>query len=154
MVEYIGREVLLKDENGEVIIPYVDLTDYAKSSDIDNISNTVNNLDARITSVSNSLSSQISAIRFVPNYSAGISTTSATYTCPNDGWLYVRMLGKSEANTRGYAYINGKEVGVIESKNSRSIGDSSIFIPVSKGDILTFSDNIKTTETKIFYPFK
>lgn len=89
-----------------------------------------------------------------PDYANGISTTEATYTCPDKGWLYVVMLGNSEANTEGFAYINGAQVGYVQSKQERSLGDSSIFIPVSKGDILTFSGNIKTGLTKIFYPFK
>lgn len=89
-----------------------------------------------------------------PDYANGISTTEATYTCPDKGWLYVVMLGNSEANTDGFAYINGAQVGYIQSKQERSLGDSSIFIPVSKGDILTFSGNVKTGLTKIFYPFK
>lgn len=89
-----------------------------------------------------------------PDYAKGISTTEETYTCPDDGWLYVVMLGNSEANTEGFAYINGSQVGYIQSKQQRSFGDSSIFIPVSKGDILTFSGNIRAGITKIFYPFK
>lgn len=89
-----------------------------------------------------------------PNYAGKISTTAETYTCPDNGWLYVQMIGLREANTWGYAYINGAEVGCVLSRGSRSVGDSSIFIPVLKGDVLTFDGNINTGLTKIFYPFK
>lgn len=88
-----------------------------------------------------------------PDYANSISTTEAEYTCPDNGWLYVQMMGISEANTWGYAYINGAEVGCVQSKASRSLGDSSMFIPVLKGDVLTFDGNINTGLTKIFYPF-
>lgn len=52
MVEYTGREVLLKDQNGEVIIPYVekpDLSEYAKSSDV---TSAINSLDAEVVKLS------------------------------------------------------------------------------------------------------
>ena len=88
----------------------------------------------------------------LPKWNSAISTTASTYTVPSRGWLFVEMAGSSEDSTVGYAYINNKEVGYILSKYGRSVGDSSIFIPVNTGDVLTFSGNINTGLQKIFYP--
>lgn len=88
----------------------------------------------------------------LPKWNSAISTTASTYTVPSRGWLFVEMAGSSEDSTVGYAYINNKEVGYILSRYGRSVGDSSIFIPVNTGDVLTFSGNINTGLQKIFYP--
>lgn len=90
----------------------------------------------------------------LPDYNAGIETTVSTYTAPSKGWLYMQLFGASEANSEGFVYINGKLTGYIQSKASRSGGDSTFFVPMDVGDVMTMGGNINKGKKKIFYPMK
>lgn len=104
MAEVTGRQVLLKDENGEVIIPYVekpDLTDYAKTSDLMNIMNNI--------------------------YPVGSVYLSTTSTCPlaslisGSTWEQMGTSLITSVNTSVSIKGTGKSLGLTDGTNNMGI---------------------------------
>lgn len=158
MVEYTGREVLLKDENGEVIIPYVekpDLSEYAKSSDVTSaLQQIANKADVDLGNVSSVSSSfkGISVLWNIPDYSAGISVTGKSgFTAPSNG-VVILFLDTKENDTWTYVYCNGSKVAMAHGKSGRSNGDGTAFIPVKTGDKITADSNFNSANG-FFYPY-
>lgn len=87
----------------------------------------------------------------LPNYAAGISAT-LPYTAPKAGLLYL-ALTTGEDSTKRYIQVNGRDIGFVMGRSSRSGGDSNCYIPLTKGDVVT-NVNSCIVDRCIFYPFK
>jgi hypothetical protein len=87
----------------------------------------------------------------MPNYAAGISAT-LPYTAPKAGLLYL-SLTTGEDSTKRYIQVNGRDIGFVMGRSSRSGGDSNCYIPLTKGDVVT-NVNSCGVDRCIFYPFK
>ena len=86
-----------------------------------------------------------------PNYAAGISGI-LPYTAPKAGLLYLSLITGEDSTTR-YIQVNGKDIGFVMGRTSRSSGDSNCYIPLTKGDVVT-NFNDCGVHRCIFYPFK
>lgn len=96
---------------------------------------------------------ELYAVEFsiMPNYSAGVSKTTAantTWTAPSDGWVSVWKQVPNKS-TQYFVYVNNQVVCMGISIEAQS-GMSAVF-PVSKGDSIKYNIDINSA---IFYPCK
>lgn len=90
----------------------------------------------------------------MPDYGSGIAISASGYTAPSNGWILSNIYsdwGTSKAN--GRLLINN----IIVSANYHSAGnagkghDNVFIVPISKGDVVTYTGNVSGV---IFYPCK
>lgn len=85
------------------------------------------------------------------DFSAGVNMTQP-YTAPSAGYVYIQS-HEQAATWSGAISVNGNGVFYQTTGNSNTQSWGSAFIPVSKGDIITWVYN-RGTDKNIFYPLK
>ena len=100
---------------------------------------------SNVSSVSSSFIKQCTSWG-MPDYNAGVSFSTNTYTAPSDGFIFCGVQGNGSQSTT----INGKQVAI--TYNTGVSGSyPQICIPVCKDDIFTTNASLNWA---IFYPIK
>ena len=90
---------------------------------------------------------------FVPNYSAGITVSSNSYTAPAAGVFYVSLYGTSLNHV--YINVNGQNVYTMRFNGMNEYYSDATALILNSGDIVTLSnEHGSITFTRKFYPFK
>jgi hypothetical protein len=127
-----------------------DLSEYAKSSDVTSKANT--NL-SNVSSVSSSFKEQ-SVSWGLPDYSAGISISTNSYTAPSAGFIVLDGATTSGNGGGGTIKINSQVIDILSTNlPSGSTVRTAKQVFVAKGDVVELSTPA-TFYSKIFYPLK
>lgn len=87
----------------------------------------------------------------IPDYSAGVTISTESYTAPSAGLMSVfAFIGSSNVNKQ--IKVNNNQVGLVYGWGGDWAGTINSFtFPVAKGDVVS---GLYTSGTNIFYPFK
>lgn len=133
-----AKKVILKNKNGELLVPYAEVS----MNDIDNLAEDINNLIPANANTISGLGSPSTS------YEDLTFTTGTDYIAPANGWFYLDR--KATANGQ-YMALNSKTRGYRTVVAGYSGIDSALILPVLKGDVVGIGSNFGTSGNFRFY---